>query len=136
MTGVTYTTPQLVHLAILKDAADIANQRYAEEFDVANIGWRRGRFDPKMRKALVSGILFRPDEVQSQKGGLCLSIDEGVAQSLDPEERERVREIGKKAIKQALVKNQSAFVGLILGEARQGRNYFDRFDSPDQLRMF
>jgi hypothetical protein len=48
-----------------------------------------------------------------------------------------LREIGREAMKEALVKNQFQLVGLMLGEARQGRNYFDRFILENQqTRIF
>lgn len=134
------TNRDLVHLAILKDAAEIANQQFALEYgsDADPARWKRGRFEkpPHERETIVYGDLFRPDPIQSEKGGLCLSIDPRIAQGMPPEQRKRVHEIGRNAIKQSLVKNRQVFIGLIIGEARAGRNYFDNFDQQDQLRFF
>lgn len=131
-----YTTPEYVHLAILKDAARIANEKYAQEFDVNNDpGWRKGRFRPDTRQARVYGDIFRADPVQSRKGGLCLSVDPRTMAMLDPDQQMQLREIGRSAIKQSIVENQRAFVGLILGEARKGDNYFDRYEQPSQTRL-
>ena len=133
-----YTSVELVHLAILKDAAEIANADYAAtDWEVKLPTYQTGRFKapPHRREGYVFGQLFRADPVQSTKGGLTLSIDPFIFQQLDSEQQQRLREIGKEAIRKSLVKNKRLFVGLILGEARQGRNYFDRFDPPAQLRL-
>lgn len=133
-----YTSVEYVHLAILKDAADIANIDYAAEGDVTQPQWRPGRFrlPPNEREGFVFGELYRADPAQSIKGGLTLSVDPHIFAQLDPQQQARVREIGKEAIRKSLVKNQKLFVGLILGEARRGRNYFDRFNPSAQLRLF
>lgn len=133
------TTLDFVHLAILKDAAQIANEAYFAEFDPAKPqAWRPGRFKapPGERRTMAFGEVFRADPVQSEKGGLTLSVDRHIFERLDSEQQFRIREIGKSAIKQSIIKNKNSFVGLILGEARQGRNYFDRFNQSDQLRLF
>jgi hypothetical protein len=101
---------QSAHKEILGRAAEIANQ------------------DPRVP---FQGSPFREAEVKSTKGGLCLDYDEGLLILSPEEERERVQEvmtrIGTDAILQALSEKKDLFVGLILGEARKGRNYFDRF---------
>jgi hypothetical protein len=99
-----------VHRAILRDAAMIANQKL--------ITIDLGR--------TFAGELFRADPIRSDKGGLCLSLEEQV-RSLDPEQIQTLHQIGAQAIHQALLRNKDKFIGLVLGDARQGRNYFDRF---------
>jgi hypothetical protein len=124
---------EYVQHMILLDAADIANRKAAQEH-----GIEKGGFEPDEAKtSFVNGELFRADPVQSRKGGLALSIDPVVFDSYNAKMKSRLREIGKEAIKEALVNNQEQFVGLILGEAREGRNYFDRFVQIDQqIRLF
>jgi hypothetical protein len=132
------TTVEFVHLAILKDAAKIANEEYFAEFDPARpTSYRPGRFraPPGERQGLVFGDIYRPDPVQSDKGGLALSIDPHVFSALDQEQQLRARTIARAALKRAIVENKTAFIGLILGEARQGRNYFERYGLEDQLRL-
>ena len=105
-----YKTANAVHLDILRDAEIIANRLYEES-----------------RSGFGQGQIFRADPIQSTKGGLCLSIDEVVAESLDQDEVVEAHQIGVEAIRQSILKNYESFVGLILGDARNGRNYFDRF---------
>lgn len=126
------TTVELAQLGILKDAAQIANQMYQQEFDpgVQPTAWRPGRFKapPREREAFIFGDVFRPDPIQSEKGGLTLTIDPHLIQHLSVQQQNRLREIGRTALRKAIIKNKETFVGIILGEARAGRNYFDRFD--------
>lgn len=135
-----YTTPELVHLAILKDAEDIANRRFAEEFDIgADSPWRPGRFSapPGERdRAFASGRIYRADSARSEKGGLCLSVDEVTINAADQDKIDRIHQIGMEAIHESILLNRNSFVGLIIGEAREGRNYFDRFPSEGQTRLF
>lgn len=123
---------EFVQHMILFDAADHANQEISNE----NFTYKNGQ------PAMLMGEIFRADPVQSTKGGMCLSIDEHVTASLSAGAIRRLHEIGVKALHDALVENQDKFVGLILGEAREGRNYFDRFPPndppgrPGQGRLF
>jgi hypothetical protein len=119
---------EYVHHMLLIEAADIANQKLSEEVATekdfgADIG-------------LPPGEAFRPDPLASKKGGLCLTIDPSITLMRKPETIQRLHEIGVEAVRQALVKNQEQFVGLILGDARKRRNYFDRFDPNPQTRLF
>lgn len=124
---------EYVQHLILLEAADLANRKAAQEQGIEKSG-----FEPdETRTQFVNGELFRADPVQSRKGGLALSIDPFVFASFSRPMQARLREIGKESIKEALVNNQEQFVGLILGEAREGRSYFDRFIQPDQqTRLF
>jgi len=56
---------------------------------------------------------------------LGLEFRLGVVDQLDENTLEILREIGRKAIRQAIINKGSLFVGLIVGEARNKRNYFD-----------
>jgi UDP-N-acetyl-D-mannosaminuronate dehydrogenase len=122
-----------VHHIILIDAAEIANRMAAQEQGIE----KAGIVPTEDRMSFVSGEIFRPDPGRSRKGGLCLSIDPFVFDAYPEPMQTRLREIGREAMKEALVKNQFQLVGLMLGEARQGRNYFDRFILENQqTRIF
>lgn len=78
--------------------------------------------------------IFKEASNQSSNGGLCLEIDPVVyglipAASLEGFQ-EKIHEVGRDAVKKALVENGDVFVGLILGVARREGldTYFDRFD--------
>lgn len=129
------TTVELVHGAILRDAADIANQQIESDPVLQELARPRRpagktRFDPASRKQFFSGSVFRPDPTRSNLGGLALSMDEGMKQLPEPT-LQRLQQIGRDAIKQSIVKNQRAFVAVILAEARAGRNYSDRFGTDN-----
>ena len=117
------TTPELVHLAILKDAADIGNMRVAD---------RASEFPQ-----LVAGGAFVPAPLKSRRGGLALGLRSGL-EHLPPDQIKKLHQIGVQAVRESLMKNQREFVGLILGEARRGRNYFQRFayQVGDQMELF
>jgi hypothetical protein len=125
------TTVELIHLAILQDAAREANHYLESQYDsdpANRIGYIRGRFNPKTRRQQkFSGEVFRPWPGRSSLGGLCLTVDPQIMEILDDEERELFRIIALEAVRKAIIKNQDKFVGLIIGEARHNRNYFDRF---------
>lgn len=113
---------------ILTDAEDFANERLLEE---------SGDTTSPLYGIVEPGRAYRADPIQSERGGLCLTFDPSFTMSRSPEQIERLHDIGRRAIKQALVKNHDQFVGVILGEARAGRNYFERFESDDhQYRLF
>jgi hypothetical protein len=123
------------HSVILSDAADIANRKAAEEYDPTQKG-NAGPEPNEERSGFIAGALFRPDPGRSTKGGLALSVDPFVFGLFTRPQQERVREIGREAIREAIIANQDLFVGLILGEARQGRNYFDRFiEEGEQMQL-
>lgn len=134
------TSLELVHLAILQDAADIANRRAREVFaDLApKQSYRPGRFNPEMRaKRKFYGDIFRADPAQSERGGLCLSMDPKLVETLDDDTLVSLHRIGRQAMRDAISKNGSIFIGLILGEARAGNNYFDRYIDPgQQINLF
>jgi len=117
---------EYVQEMILWDACDIAN---ASLPDVVTNALERGD------SSYVAGDVFHPSQSQSLKGGLCLEIDPGIVRALSPELMQELRELMVKSLQKAIIKNKEQFVGLILGEARQGRIYFDRFPQGDP-RLF
>lgn len=136
----TTTSVDQVHDTILETAARIANRMYVELQDVGYINYAPGeRFNVERRAArggMVSGQVFRPDRGRSEKSGLCLSLDESIVQGRTEEEIIELHEIGKAAIIEAITRwHPDLFAGLIVGEARQGRNYFDR-KKFQQQRLF
>jgi hypothetical protein len=129
------TTVDEVHAIILRTASEIANQRWIEtggqvsEAPSYGAGERfnaaaRRRRNPHRR---VTGEIFRPDPAQSEIGGLALSVDPLVTSTMTDEEIEELHEVGFYAVRDAIKQHPHLLVGLILGEARQGRSYFDRF---------
>lgn len=112
------TSTEEVHKKILEDAANIANQALA------------GRSDLNEFQVGGTGQTFFEGTNRSKLGGLALAFDEALAQG-DPVKINELRKIGKMAIKEALTKNPDLLIGLILGNARQGNNYFDRFGGQD-----
>lgn len=137
---------EVIHRAILEDAADIANALILDESGLSEAlpegkplskYPRAGRFNAATRKPryAISGQFYRPDPNRTRRGGLVLSLDESV-QHLDPNMIFRLREIARIAMIQALRKNHEKLGYLVVTEAMNGRNYFDRFrDSGEQLRI-
>jgi hypothetical protein len=134
------TNAELVHLAILQDAADIANRRVREVFaDLApKQSYRPGRFNPETRaNKRFYGDIFRADPTQSERGGLCLSMDPKFVETLDDDTLVSLHRIARQSIRDAISKNGPIFIGMILGEARAGNNYFDRYIDPgQQINLF
>jgi hypothetical protein len=140
-----YTTVEQVHLAILQDAADEANRRWSQMFDVdvAPTYIPAGqRFNAEARarrgKSWASGEVFRADPIQSTKGGLCLTVNEAVTMTMTVDDIQLLHRVGRESMHWSLIKNQEKFVGLILGEARHGRDYFARYPNniTGQFRLF
>jgi hypothetical protein len=118
---------EYVHHLILLDAEDIANQELA--LASAN--------NVDLSDYFGTSQIFKADPLLSEKGGLCLSVDPIHTMGRSPEVLSILHEIGRKAIRKSLLKNQEQFVGLILGHARLGENYFSRFpDEHGQFKMF
>lgn len=112
-----------IHYIILADAADMANIEVGRE-----PGFER-----------FSGQIFHADPAErpNGKGGLALVLDDIATRSLNRRQIARLHEIGREAIRKAIVQNKEGFVGLIIGDAREGRDYFERFASPNQqTRLF
>lgn len=103
------------HRSISHDAAELANA------------------DPERHP----DFYFRPRSQDAQgtvqgMEGLKLEWDpEGRLRTFPREEREAIllqmKAVAMRAVRQSLVDNQDLFVGVMLGEAREGRNYFDSF---------
>lgn len=111
---------EYVQHMILFEAADIANRRFSLEYP-----------------SLITGEVFRADPVRSERGGMCLSIDQMLISTMTKDEIAELHHIGTQSVREALVTMQKQFIGLILGEARRGRNYFDDFIKPnEQTRLF
>ena len=119
---------ELVQHMILFEAADIANKRL-----MIAAGVEGGLLDDDF----LQGEIFRADPVRSQSGGYCLSLDSSATVGRSPELIEALHEIGRGAIFEALTQNRERLVGLIIGEAKMGRDYFARFPTNDgQLKLF
>lgn len=117
------------HQVILEEAARIANQNLANSMTLAD-----GRGEP-----LAVGQVYRADPLVSERGGLCLSMDEMVTKGRRNDQILLLHEIGRNAIREAIVsKYPELFAGIIIGEMKQGRNYFARFQEQyaQQLRLF
>lgn len=128
------TKVELVHRAILEEAATIANRRAATEgIDPPQRRMAPGtRFKAgRKRSGFVSGEVFRADPGRSQKGGLALSIEPALIVGADQARIDHLRNIAKESIHEALRRKGSLLVGLIVGERRAGRDYFERFHSGD-----
>lgn len=88
-------------------------------------------------------FFFQPAGVASEKtakgiDGLCLEWDPADDISrYSPETQQWIiylmQRVGQEAIKQAIIDNGSTFVGLIIAEAKQGRNYFDYWHNTTTL---
>jgi hypothetical protein len=115
-----YDSIEFVHEQILHDAANIANQRLETEEDFER----------------YYGEVFRPDAAERDDGlgGLALVLDESITRTLPAEKILRLHQIGTAAIRQAILRNHQGFAGAIVGLARKGENYFDRFVRPGEQR--
>lgn len=140
-------TVEEVHQIILNTAASIANRMFFEAQDITQIAYRPGeRFNHEARArrgGMVSGQIFRADPIQSKKGGLCLSLDRATTEGKTQSEIDELHAIGVAAIKESIVSwHPELFAGVILGEAKSNRNYFNRFndkratESYQQDRLF
>lgn len=103
-----------VHAVLTEIAAELANR------------------DPALPRAVYpSGEAFFPTPHRSRKGGLCLSYDPLALAGLKGSERGRfvrlMRGIGTRAMNRTLRENADVIARLVVGEARAGRNYLDRF---------
>ena len=121
------TKPEDVHRVILMDAAEYANLLAVTDERLPEV---------------VGGGPFSPAPERSRRGGLALAIDPGLIDGLlkkraGHKKVEILHQIGTEAVRQAILDNPDLFGGLIVGHAKQGVNYFDRFGVPgDQARLF
>lgn len=135
-------TVEIIHARIMRRAEELANERYAGVFgtvqEATYAPGERFKAPPNRRRTtrgVPSGKIFRYDEVQTQRGGLTLSIEPGIDWGLTPEQREQLWEIGAQSIEDALFENEEMFVAGILRDALSGTNYFDRFVRKGEQRM-
>lgn len=106
-----------LHMQISTRAAEIANNELS-------------------KRGIIESV-FRADPRRSQRGGLTLSVDEMKWDSLSKRKQKEYRGIGKRAMHEAIVEFKDEFVGLIIGDAREGKNYFERFIAPEeQVKLF
>lgn len=99
-------TIEQVHKKIVLDACDIANH---DTWVIENFG----------------GPVFIPGH--EQRYSLVMTWDPGVSFS-DVEIIKQLHVKGKSALHQSIKQNEKIFVGLVLGLARKGENYFDIFE--------
>lgn len=103
------TTVADAHRSICEAAAEIANQ------------------DPALAQLVAYPVNVWREASHGKGGGLSISYDEALMHGRDDEWKAEMAAIGRRAIRQALAQNANVLVGLILGEARHGRNYFHGF---------
>jgi hypothetical protein len=114
----TATTVAEIHERICEDASWKANEWIADDAKIPSM-WRRGY--------IIQNVS------PYNNGQLSLAITDEYS-GAPPKVKKRYREHARRAIKWAIVKNQELFVGMIFGEARAGRNYFQRWQqAPTQL---
>lgn len=113
----TNTTVEEIHEIICDAAVGIANDLVAQNPRIAR-KWK--------------GPVFRNSSPYND-GRLVLEITEEYRSA--PDKVKRIYRVeGARAVRMALVRNQNLFVGMIFGEARAGRNYFDRWaQTPTML---
>ncbi len=110
LTILTDTSVAEIHETICDTAVEIANTAIGQDMSLAK-KWRGG--------ALMNGAPYN-------EGRLVLSIVEEY-QSAPEKVKYKYRLHGNQGLQRAILQHKDLFVGLILGEARQGRNYFDRW---------
>lgn len=83
-------------------------------------------------EALDAGEVFRETNNRSGDGYLTLSFVAGVLHGVEEPRRTELvstlREIGVRSVRQAIAESPEIVGALILGSAKQGANYFDRFE--------
>jgi hypothetical protein len=113
----TATTVEEIHERICEDASWLANELIAEDKRIPR-KWQ--------------GYVIRNDSPYNH-GRLSLAISDEYRDA-DPKIKKLYREHATEGLRKAIVKNQELFVGMIFGEAREGRNYFKRWQqAPTQL---
>jgi hypothetical protein len=113
-------TPAIIHGAILRDAIEFAEAQATKE-GIGMVRRRGRRFDPANNQYRRGLLVAYPDE------GLVIRINPAYMVSMSAEHKTRLKKITRQAIKRSIKKNQKLFVALILGDARRGKNYFERF---------
>lgn len=126
------------------DVSGIQFHRVSETIDqvhkeISETGARIANADERTRQVApgLEGAVFREASAASTSGGLTIELMPGLELMLDESQLETLREIGRDAMRAAIVEEQDLFVGAILGEIRAGRNYFNRFANYDeQMTLF
>jgi len=110
---ITATSVAEVHQLLSRHAAEIANQdpRLSQLVDHPHGVWR----EASVKSEVVPGR------------GLCIEYDEALMEGRNDAWKEAMAQIGRDAMQRALVANASVFVGLSIGEGREGRNYWRMF---------
>jgi hypothetical protein len=104
------TTIAGAHRAIARAAAELANQ------------------DPRLPGlvGLAGGEVFS-EASHGRMGGLTIEYPPLLGEGKDDDWRAAMSEIGRDAFLKVLSAHRGLIVGLVLGEARHGRNYFHGF---------
>lgn len=113
----TNTSVEEIHERICENASWKANELIATDTRIAN-KWK--------------GYVIRNDSPYND-GRLSLAISDEYRSA--PEKVKNLYRLhANTALRQSIMTNQELFVGMIFGEARAGRNYFERWkQAPSQL---
>jgi hypothetical protein len=113
----TATTVEEIHERICEDASWLANDAISKD----------DRIPYKWGGYVIQNMSPYND------GQLSLAISDEYRDA-NPKIKKLYREHATEGLRKAIVKNQELFVGMIFGEAREGRNYFNRWQqAPTQL---
>jgi hypothetical protein len=111
-----------IHEDICNQAADIGNRLI--EADV--------RIPPKWKGRVLEGF-SQYSGSSSIENGFSLRIVDAYA-TAPAQWHERYRRYAVAAVRQAIANNQELWVGAILADAREGTNYFNRWEqAPEAL---
>lgn len=109
-----------VHKAISQRAADIANRMLAQDDMLSNYFkgdvFMESAANSARRNSSELGIGVRYEQILDFPG-------RNVNESLE----DRLTYVGQQALNQAVVEMGPEFVGLIVGEAKEGKDYFRHF---------
>lgn len=99
---------------VRKEHRRIADEARLLAMDIAN-------GDPRIDNQFIGDGLFR---ISNNDDGLSLTVSQG---AWSTEQAEALQEIGEQALQQAVMEDLALVVGLVVGEARAGRNYFTTY---------
>jgi hypothetical protein len=119
--SVTSTTVEEVHEILCDDAVRIGNLLVENE--------------PRLGREWKGGHPVFRNGSPYNEGRLVIEITDEY-KTAGPRVRDIFRELGHTAIRRAIQRNGELFVGMILGEARAGRNYFDRHGEQVPTTLF
>lgn len=110
------TKRETIHEKILLRAEEIGNAQYIQQYPAKPLG------SHPLRRA----------QVQSNHQGFTMDFDEDQMSLLPIEQRKEVstalRKMAVASIHQSIVENGDAFVGLLMGMAKQGKSYTHLLD--------